>query len=262
MLDRQTGWRCKTRQLLLVDLPCLLCLYQPLVGSIGIALYQTLIHHLPARRIGASMVRPTKDLLQTCGISSPCLVKARYRLEGVGLLRTFDRSNGGEFYYDYELLSPCSPEEFFRNEPLFAALVRQIGERRAVILRHRFLPQVLDSLDEEEDPVELTKDFNEVFGRICPLTEETEEPIIGSDHGEMNTEVVSNPGDPESPLFTHHGSSDAPSEDESSGLDSDGSQELDPPPSAGGIAGGTTGWNFYSVESEFAETDISHKVYL
>jgi len=104
------------------DLRNLLQLYVPFLGPEAFTLYLFWMHMADGDEMAHA------ELLTQLRLSEANFLRARRRLEGVGLVRSFlqERERG----YTYLLLPPLSPREFLASDILPALLRRAIGEER------------------------------------------------------------------------------------------------------------------------------------
>jgi len=130
-------------------------IYQPMIGASAIGLYQLLYHGVMEGRTGYSSVEPHRMLFLALGLQMnengrKRLLNDTSRLEAVGLLQTsrLAVSDNDDYVYEYELLAPLSPEEFFRNQHLSLLLRDQIGKYAVIALRESFSSKEPDELAE------------------------------------------------------------------------------------------------------------------
>jgi replication initiation and membrane attachment protein len=171
MFWKDAGWRCRLgRQLGGADLYGLIHLYQPIVGTASIALYMTLASHLPLHRPGVSGIYGHSYLLKLCALTFDELLKARYALEGVGLLNTYEIRDAEQgFFYEYEIIPPLSPARFFQSDVLSMTLCRLLGRERFLELRRELVGErEQKTVSREEWSVNITKTFSEVFDSLSP----------------------------------------------------------------------------------------------
>lgn len=128
-----------------IDGKMLSTVYQPMVGASAIGLYRFLFEHIPAERIGYSGVDQQRRLFMTLGIEPnekgrKRLIEQASRLEAVGLLQTsrIYAPESEEYMYEYELLQPLSPSEFFATQHLTLLLRDKIGKFAVLALREQF----------------------------------------------------------------------------------------------------------------------------
>lgn len=92
----------------------LLYLYQPIIGSSASSLYLTLISDIMLDGKSQSLMHT--DLLAAIDTGLTNLIKAREKLEGIGLLETFEVMNeemGSSLIY--QLRPPLVPENSFKT---------------------------------------------------------------------------------------------------------------------------------------------------
>lgn len=136
----------------------LLLLYQPIIGPVALSLYLSLSADLTVT--GKSPELMHADLLSVIDRGLPDLLKARERLEGVGLLNTFvkdDTELGAVFIY--RLVEPLLPTAFFQDAMMSYLLLEKVGEYRYDRLVKRFAPPAFTSAGFTE----ITKRFQEVY---------------------------------------------------------------------------------------------------
>ncbi|OBZ09649.1 helicase DnaB [Bacillus sp. FJAT-27264] len=120
-------------------------IYQPMVGAFAISLYRLLFEHIPAEAIGYSGVEQQRRLFMTLGVEPnekgrKYLIDQASRLEAVGLLQTcrIYMPETDDYMYEYELLAPLSPTEFFATQHLTLLLRDKIGKFAVLALREQF----------------------------------------------------------------------------------------------------------------------------
>lgn len=127
--------------------------YQPMIGASAISLYRLLYHHVAEGRTGYSSLEQQRKLLLGLGLDMnergrKRLIADASRLEAVGLLQTsrlFVPDND-DFVYEYELIAPLSPDEFFRNQHLALLLTDKVGKYAVIALRESFAAKEPDEL--------------------------------------------------------------------------------------------------------------------
>ncbi|ULO08416.1 DnaD domain protein [Paenibacillus sp. 19GGS1-52] len=119
--------------------------YQPMVGAFAISLYRLLFEHVPAESIGYSGVEQQRRLFMTLGIEPnekgrKYLIDQSSRLEAVGLLQTcrIYVPETDDYMYEYELMPPLSPADFFATQHLTLLLRDKIGKFAVLSLREQF----------------------------------------------------------------------------------------------------------------------------
>lgn len=164
------GWRSQSCQPIQpMDQIILVNLYQPLVGATAVSLYLTLYSQLPLHRSGVSRMYSHLDLMKLLQVPLGEMLQARYRLEGIGLLNTFRIQDQDRKIFQYDLVPPLSPSQFFQSDVLSASLVNRLGKER-----FRMLHEEMVSIKVEEGAYyqsvgeKVTKSFQQVFGSISP----------------------------------------------------------------------------------------------
>ncbi|MEK3791484.1 helicase DnaB [Paenibacillus sp. FSL R7-0204] len=119
--------------------------YQPMVGAFAISLYRLLFEHIPAESIGYSGVEQQRRLFMTLGVEPnekgrKYMVDQASRLEAVGLLQTcrLYAAENDDYMYEYELMPPLSPADFFATQHLTLLLRDKIGKFAVLSLREQF----------------------------------------------------------------------------------------------------------------------------
>jgi len=103
-------------------------LYQPLIGIQAIMLYYTMLNEIELQKeIG---IQTHHTLMNYLNLPLDELYKVRLKLEGIGLLNTYqhDEPQSKQQYYVYELLSPFSPRSFFKDAMLSQLLFHHLGK--------------------------------------------------------------------------------------------------------------------------------------
>ena len=128
-----------------IDVRMLGSVYQPMVGAFAVSLYRLLFEHVPAESIGYSGVEQQRRLFMTLGIEPnekgrKNLIDQASRLEAVGLLQTsrIYVQETDDYMYEYELLPPLSPSDFFATQHLTLLLRDKIGKFAVLALREQF----------------------------------------------------------------------------------------------------------------------------
>lgn len=105
----------------------LINLYQPLIGTVAVGLYNTLWAFLDRLEL-ISLEYTHNTLLNNLMISSNEFKEAREKLEAIGLVKTYYKGASVNNYV-YELYSPMSAKEFLNNPILNTALYNAIGSK-------------------------------------------------------------------------------------------------------------------------------------
>ena len=105
----------------------LINLYQPLIGTVAVGLYNTLWSFLDRFEL-MSIEFTHNTLLNNMMISCNEFKEAREKLEAIGLIKTYVKKELVNNYV-YELYSPMSAKEFLTNPILATALLTAIGDK-------------------------------------------------------------------------------------------------------------------------------------
>ncbi|HLQ72245.1 MAG TPA: chromosome replication initiation protein, partial [Bacillota bacterium] len=101
-------------------------LYQPLIGPYAITLYHTLLTEVEFQQ-GNPQTHHT--LMNYTNLALDDIYHTRLRLEGIGLLNTYETEMKHHRVYIYELQCPFPPKEFFQDDMLSQLLYHHIGEK-------------------------------------------------------------------------------------------------------------------------------------
>lgn len=154
-----------------LDYKMLSLIYQPMVGAFAISLYQQLYHGIAEDRSGYSGLEPHRKLFLGLGLemnekSRRFVIEQTSKLEAVGLLVTsrLGVPENADVIYEYELVEPLSPAEFFRNMHLAMLLRDKIGKYAVIALRESFganEPEELANAEMEKENISVP--FYELF---------------------------------------------------------------------------------------------------
>jgi len=176
------------------DRKVLTFLYQPLIGSACFSLYMTLWTELEENRLWSES--STHHLLMNLmEMNLKDIYEARLKLEGIGLLKTFVKTDDEERSFIYELHPPLNPEQFFLDGMLNIYLYRKIGKNHFARLKRFFTDH---RKPKEKEYQNVTRAFQDVFASATPgslqylqdVSEEIEEA------GENNQFIGRNETDP------------------------------------------------------------------
>ncbi|RSL32978.1 helicase DnaB [Salibacterium salarium] len=140
------------------DFKTLHLLYQPLVGSTAISLYSMLWSKLE-KDCFFSKEAVHHELMAMLSLPLDDIFEARRQLEGIGLLRTFQRKEDTSTLFIYEVQPPMTPAQFFQNDVLSVFLFNKLGKNRYLELRNRFMIEAVD----KRAYTEVTAAFNDVY---------------------------------------------------------------------------------------------------
>jgi len=151
-------------------------LYQPLIGIQAVSLYQTLLHDIDLQQDGAPQTHHT--LMNYLDLPLDDIFQARLKLEAIGLLKTYKKSQESNDLYTYELQSPFAPDHFFRDAMLSQLLFHHIGDQKYSMLKNHYL-----QLTAQDKGRNITAAFSEVFQTFTPSLEAVKgiskkEPLI------------------------------------------------------------------------------------
>lgn len=138
-------------------------LYQPLIGATAVSLYISLFNKVE-KDAYVSTESTHHELMVMLNTNLRDIYQARRILEGIGLLRTFERKEETSTLFIYQLQLPLSPAAFFQDDVLSVFLYNKLGRTQYIELRSRFLMETVD----EEQYREITASFNEVFTSLRP----------------------------------------------------------------------------------------------
>jgi len=135
-------------------------LYLPITGSLPIMLYNTLIHDLEYKEFKSEELNHA-HLLSNLHVSAQELLNARSVLEGIGLIKSYLKTDTVNKYI-YELYSPVSAHEFFTHPIFNIVLYNNVGKTEYEKLIEKFkIPRI-----NKEGYVEITKSFSQVYESV------------------------------------------------------------------------------------------------
>lgn len=142
------------------DQKIITCLYQPLIGIEATSLYFTFWQEKDATDGHFSVTH--HQLMGFMNLSLDRILKARKKLEAVGLLRTLKKKHSDSGFFIYQILPPLKPEQFFHDDLLSTFLYHQVGPRDFERLSNLFM----DKTRPEDDFEDLSVSFDEVFESV------------------------------------------------------------------------------------------------
>lgn len=143
-------------------------LYQPLIGIKAVSLYQTLLHDIELQ--SNSSLQTHHTLMIYLNLSLDEIYKARLKLEGIGLLKTYEQTSIENKSYLYRLQSPFSPKNFFKDAMLTELLYYHLGKNKYKILKNHY-----EEASNKQSGYNITATFSEVFQTIQPHKAHVEE---------------------------------------------------------------------------------------
>ena len=134
-------------------------LYQPLIGIEAISLYQTLLLQIEIQ--SEVSIQTHHTLMTYLNLPLDQIYEARLKLEGIGLLKTYQFDSDDRVYFTYELQAPFSPRQFFADMMLSELLYRHLGKSRYMLLKN-----VYSKNNERDIGKDITASFSDVFQTI------------------------------------------------------------------------------------------------
>lgn len=140
------------------DRRLLTILYQPLIGYTSLAIYLTLWSEYD--QMDGQNIKNHNHLFDFMQITSGDFLKARMRLEAIGLLQTLMYSKNNINFYIYVLKAPKYPHDFF-EDPLFAGLYEKyVGVKEAERMARLFCTKDKQETHEGDD---ISASFIEIY---------------------------------------------------------------------------------------------------
>lgn len=178
------GYYVSLEQILPVDYAkSLTHLYQPLIGLEAIALYQTLLHDIDLQRDQTPQTHHV--LMNYLNMPLDQIYEVRLKLEGIGLLKTYKSNTNENNVYTYQLQSPFTARDFFKDAMLSQLLYHHLGEVKYIALKEHYI---------KKDPVQIgeniTASFNDVFQTFEPVYAKETKTIIENKQTEIITEEI------------------------------------------------------------------------
>src|SRR5699024_8240183 len=134
----------------------LIHLYQPLVGMEAISLYQILLLEVEVQK--DDHIQTHHTLMNYLNMPLDELYKARIKLEGIGLLKTYKQEQEEKVSFTYMLMEPFSPQAFFADTMLSELLYRHIGKSKFHFLKNHYTKTTRQDIGED-----ITVSFGDVF---------------------------------------------------------------------------------------------------
>ena len=133
-------------------------LYQPMMGPTCLSLYITLWSELENNRMWSKGVTH-RSLMNYMGLGLADIYQARKKLEGIGLLKTYQKKEEDLNQLIYELQPPLQPVDFFNDDFIGVLLYKTIGSSQFDRLKRFFCKPGFP----KDEYKEVTKSFNSVF---------------------------------------------------------------------------------------------------
>jgi replication initiation and membrane attachment protein len=138
-------------------------LYQPLIGSKAVTLYQTLLHEIDLQT--KQQLQTHHTLMNYLNMPLDEIYRTRVKLEGIGLLSVYEKKTDNKNIFIYELQPPFGTKAFFTDAMLTQLLYHHIGETKFSRLKAHFSAKPLSDRGRE-----ITAAFHDVFDTVQPIT--------------------------------------------------------------------------------------------
>lgn len=168
------------------DRKVLTFLYQPLIGSTCFSLYMTLWGELEENRLW-SETSTHHLLMNLLDMNLKEIYEARLKLEGIGLLKAYVKTDEGERSFIYELSPPLNPQAFFMDGMLNIFLYQKIGKKHFLRLKRFFSVPLIPKDKEYQD---VTRSFHDVFASATPESLQYMQDISGDLESEANKQFI------------------------------------------------------------------------
>ena len=142
-----------------LDQQVLLYLYQPIIGPISYALYFTFFGALNKEKHRSEELTHA-DIMEQLVLGKEQFIRARRRLEAIGLLQVYQNNNQqSQLANVYRLLAPLAADKFFKDAIMSTLLMDRVGEQKYNALITKF------SIPDKryEDWTEATATFQDVY---------------------------------------------------------------------------------------------------
>lgn len=155
-------------------------LYMPIIGNTAITLYNTFYNELKANNYMSNELTH-HHLVTNLGESLENIKKARIKLEGIGLLKTYVME-GNVNSYVYELYSPLTVSEFF-NHPIFSTVLKNnVGDVEFKRLKNYFKVPKLNL----KDYIDITHPFDLTFKSVNIENFKEDDEVLKKEKGYLN----------------------------------------------------------------------------
>ncbi|MCV3322870.1 DnaD domain protein [Pediococcus ethanolidurans] len=119
------------------DQQVLTYLYQPIIGAKAFSLFLTLWTEMNPMGIRSER-KSHLELFDILNCDLPEFYASRQKLEGIGLLKSFEGEDSLGHFFVYQLDKPVFPDSFFKDALLSSLLLEAVGERRFSELADHF----------------------------------------------------------------------------------------------------------------------------
>lgn len=139
------------------DYASLSLLYQPLIGSQALGIYQMLYALIDRQSLNADILI-YQNILDLFSIKNQVFEEARLRLEGIGLIETFKKKD----VFVFLIKPPLTPAKFLQDTVFGAYLINAVGEDLFNMLVSRFKIEKFDRLGYDN----ITASFDDVYESV------------------------------------------------------------------------------------------------
>lgn len=121
-----------------LDQQVLLYLYQPIIGPISYALYFTFFGGLNKEKYRSEELTHA-EIMEQLVLGKEQFIRARRRLEAIGLLQVFQNNNQqSQLANVYRLRAPLTADNFFKDAIMSTLLMDRVGEQKYGALMAKF----------------------------------------------------------------------------------------------------------------------------
>ncbi len=154
-----------------LDSKMLYSVYQPMVGADAISLYMLFNQQISSDTSGFSPLEQQRRLFLSMGIDlnekgRKSMTEHISKLEAIGLVQTFRKylTDSEDYVYEYHLVQPLSPKEFFRNQHLILLLRDSIGKHMVFFIKEELAKDEPGEIREQQTHTEdISVPFYELF---------------------------------------------------------------------------------------------------
>lgn len=139
------------------DFASLSLLYQPLIGAKALGIYE-LMYSLLDRQTLCADTLIYSNILDLLGVNNSTFEDSRLKLEGIGLLETFNKND----CYTFLIKQPLTPARFLVDTVFGAYLLSAVGEDMFKVLTDRFKIQKFDRTGYDN----ITARFDQVYETV------------------------------------------------------------------------------------------------
>jgi len=169
-----------------IDYRMLSFIYKPLVGAFAISLYEQLCVSVVDGKTGYSTVEPHRKLLLSLGLtlnenSRGYLIEQLSKLEAIGLLQTSRIMPGeqSDYLYEYELIAPLLPSDFFENIHFTMLLRDKLGKYAVIDIREQlYAAEPSELLGQQGVKENISIPFYEIFKLNANIVDEELEQAL------------------------------------------------------------------------------------